>query len=134
MMKSYSEMLQYNTYSDRFNYLKLNGVVGKETFGFDRYLNQKFYTSTEWKNIRNEVILRDKGNNLGLNGFTIYNGITVHHMNPITIEDILENREKIFNPDFLICTSYLTHRSIHFGEISNEFNFVERKKGDTKLW
>lgn len=134
MMKSYSEMLQYDTYSDRFNYLKLNGVVGKETFGFDRYLNQKFYTSTEWKNIRNEVILRDKGNNLGLNGFTIYNGITVHHMNPITIEDILENREKIFNPDFLICTSYLTHRSIHFGEISNEFNFVERKKGDTKLW
>lgn len=115
MIRSYSELITFETFLDRFNYLKLNGKVGVETFGWSRYLNQAFYASPEWKKTRRRVIIRDEGRDLGLEGYDIRGTIYVHHLNPITSEDI-ENRDpKLFSMDNLICVSYRTHEAITYG-------------------
>lgn len=115
-IRTYSELIQLPTFIERYRYLKLNGRVGEETFGFERYLNQKFYqTSQEWKQIRTQVIARDLGRDLGCEGYDIYGKIFIHHMNPMAIADIVEFNPDILDPEFLICTSFETHNAIHYG-------------------
>lgn len=136
-MRTYSELIQYDSFEDRFNYLKLGGQVGSETFGFDRYLNQALYRSLEWKRIRNEVITRDLGCDLGIEGYEINSGVIIHHMNPITIDQIQNRDPIIFDPEFLITTVLRTHNAIHYGDesiIKITFGTLERKRNDTKLW
>lgn len=135
MIKTYKELSRLETFEERFEYLKLNGSVGIDTFGFDRYLNQNFYRSKEWKQIRNFVISRDNGCDLGIKGREIERGIVVHHLNPICVDDIVSASKFLLNPEFLICASAKTHKAIHYGD----FNLVDkdpivRKPGDTKLW
>lgn len=135
MIRRYSELRRYSDIFDRFNYLKLDGQVGTSTFGFDRFLNQTFYRSHEWQEARRIVILRDNGNDLGVEGYTIGRGLIVHHMNPITQEDILERRDDIFDPEFLICVSDRTHNAIHFGDASLlPKDPVVRSPNDTCPW
>jgi hypothetical protein len=135
MDKRYSELVQFATYEERLKYLALNGRVGRSTFGFDRYLNQHLYRSDEWKAVRVEVIVRDSGNDLGLKGHEIYVNLLVHHMNPLTPDQIRIGDENMFNPEYLITVSDDTHRAIHYG-----IDYVLRKRpivrspGDTKLW
>lgn len=137
-MKSYSELIQIPNYQDRVKYLQLNGSVGEDTFGFDRYLNQRFYKSKEWKSIRNAVILRDNACDLGLDDLPIPNGepILIHHMNPITKENILSHSLDILNPEYLISVTKRTHNLIHYGFQSKDTqpDALERVPGDTKLW
>lgn len=134
-IRTYSELSRLETFEERFDYLKLNGRVGAETFGFDRYLNQIFYQSPKWRRARDKVIIRDNGCDLGIEGHEIYDSIIVHHMNPITLEDIEMEREEIFNPEYLICTTKLTHNAIHYGDKNLLPKLpIERKPGDTKLW
>lgn len=135
MSKTYDELITLPTFKERFDYLKLNGFVGKETFGFDRYLNQVLYRSYEWKQTRKQVILRDNGCDLGINGREIFGKILVHHINPITLEDINNRNPEIFNLNNLITVSFDTHQAIHFG--SYELlpkDPVERKPNDTCPW
>lgn len=116
-IKTYTELSKIKTFEGRFNYLKLNSIVGKETFGFDRYLNQVFYQrSRDWKNVRDYVIVRDNGCDLGIEGREIHNRILVHHMNPVTEEDLLYNTDNLLDPEFLIATTHLTHNAIHYGD------------------
>lgn len=134
-IRSYSELRRIDTFEDRYDYLQLRGEVGRSTFGFDRYLNQKFYTSREWKQVRNQVIARDEGLDLGIDGYEIYDRITIHHMNPMTVDDIQHGDDDILNPEFLITTTHDTHNAIHYGDrnlLSQPL--VERHRGDTKLW
>lgn len=135
-MKTYSELISLRTFEDRFNYLKLNGQVGRETFGFDRIYNQKFYRSKEWKDIRNYVITRDFGCDLGIQDREIQGRIMVHHMNPISIEDIQHSSDYLLNPEYLITVSPKTHDAIHYSDesILLPSMVIERKPGDTKLW
>lgn len=135
-MKTYSELISLRTFEDRFNYLKLNGQVGRETFGFDRIYNQKFYRSREWKDIRNYVITRDLGCDLGIKDREIQGRIMVHHMNPISLEDIQHSSDYLLNPEFLITVSPKTHDAIHYSDesILLPSMVIERKPGDTKLW
>lgn len=134
-IRTYSELKQLDTFADRFQYLKLSGEVGIETFGFDRYLNQRFYRSREWKNIRQHVIGRDLGCDLGVEGYDIFNRILIHHMNPIASEDIIGNNEEILDPEFLITTTHETHNAIHYGDDGHiPKQLVERRPGDTNLW
>lgn len=134
-IRTYSELSRLETFEERFDYLKLNGRVGAETFGFDRYLNQILYQSPKWRRARDKVIIRDNGCDLGIEGHEIYDSIIVHHMNPITLEDIEMEREEIFNPEYLICTTKLTHNAIHYGDKNLLPKLpIERKPGDTKLW
>lgn len=134
-IRTFSELKRLITFEDRFEYLRLTGVVGKSTFGFDRYLNQIFYTSVMWKRIRDEVIIRDNGCDLGVPEHEIFDRILVHHMNPISAEDLEHSNDDILDPNFLICTSRKTHQAIHFGDSSLlPKPFVERRPGDTKLW
>ena len=116
MIRTYSELITIPTFEERYRYLKLNGAVGVETFGFDRYLNQTFYRSDEWKAIRNEVISRDDGCDLGIEGRQIKRRILIHHMNPISIDDILSRSDFLLNPEYLICTIKNTHNAIHYGD------------------
>lgn len=133
-MKNYTDISKLKTFEERFNYLKLEGSVGAETFGFDRYLNQVLYSSKEWRKVRDEVIIRDNSCDLGIEGLDIYSRPIIHHMNPITIEQ-LENRDKIiFDPEFLIVVSHDTHNAIHYGSEPKRITPVERTKGDTTLW
>lgn len=134
-IRTYKELIRIPTFKERYEYLKLNGQVGKDTFGFDRYLNQKFYRSSEWKAIRNRVIIRDAGCDLGIKDREIYGKILIHHMNPITIKDITNKTDLLLNPDYLICTSKLTHDAIHYGD-QNLFasESAERKPFDTCPW
>lgn len=134
--RRYSELVSLPTFEERYRYLQLRGTVAYETFGFDRYLNQKFYRSNEWKKIRDQVIVRDMGCDLGLKGYEISGKIIVHHMNPITIEDIDNNPQLILNPEFLICTSMDTHNAIHYGDekILHKYDVTERSQYDTLLW
>lgn len=134
--KRYSDLKQFSTFEERFDFLKLNGSVGEETFGFDRYINQKFYRSEEWKKIRNDVIVRDNGTDLGIKDKEIIGKIIVHHMNPITKEDIENREEWVFNPDYLICVSPETHRAIHYGDsdMISKTEIIERKPNDTCPW
>lgn len=135
-IRTYQELCRFQTFKERFEYLKLNGQVGKETFGFDRYLNQIFYQKNpEWKRLRNEVIVRDSGCDLGIEGRDIYGIIMVHHMNPIAKEDILNQSEILLNPDYLITVSKNTHDAIHYG--SSEILIkdpVIRTPNDTCPW
>lgn len=135
MIRTYSELIKFHTYEDRFRYLKLDGAVGKETFGFDRYLNQVFYRSQKWKKVRDLVIIRDNGCDLGIEGYEIYGRIIIHHMNPITITDIERESDFLLNPEFLISTVHKTHNAIHYGDESLLTTApVERTKYDTCPW
>lgn len=135
IIRTYSELIKLPTFEERFQYLKLNGDVGVETFGFDRYLNQAFYSSDEWKSIRNQVIIRDNGCDLGIEGREIYKRIIIHHMNPITKEDLLYRTEYLLNPEYMICTMKNTHDAIHYGDENLLFKEpVERKPNDTCPW
>jgi hypothetical protein len=134
-MRTYSELIKLDTFEDRYEYLKLNSVVGESTFGFDRYINQQFYRSTEWKQIRNHIIARDLGLDLAMEGYEIYDKIIIHHMNPMNVDHIKNSDSDILDPEFLICTSHNTHNAIHYGNRSLlKQLFVERKSNDTKLW
>lgn len=135
VIKSYSELIEIPTYKGRFRYLKLDGRVAEETFGFDRYLNQKFYRSAEWRRIRDHIIARDLGCDLAYPGYEIHSRILIHHMNPITRKDILDVREEMLDPEYLVCVSDMTHRAIHYGDESLLFEpLIERTPGDTTPW
>lgn len=134
-IRSYDELITIPTFEERYEYLKLNGRVGEETFGFDRWLNQKFYQSDEWKDIRRDVILRDAGCDLGIEDREIVGRIYIHHMNPITVDDIILHSDYLLNPMYLVCTSKLTHDTIHYGDKSLlQEDFKERKPYDTCPW
>lgn len=123
------------TFNDRYTYLRIGGKVGLETFGYDRYLNQMFYTGKEWKPIRDYVITRDLGRDLAIEGMEIKGPIYVHHMNPITVDDIKSASDYLTNPEFLICTSFQTHNAIHYGDINLlPRQYIERKPNDTCPW
>lgn len=117
-IKTYSEVIKLPTFLDRFNYLKLGGSVGIETFGYDRYLNQILYNSGEWKRFRRDMIIRDMGMDLACDGYEIIGKIMVHHIDPITVEDVLQRHPKIFDPENVICTSMNTHNAVHYGDES----------------
>jgi hypothetical protein len=135
MIRSYSELRRFTEFDDRYEYLKLNGAVGRSTFGFDRYINQMFYTSYEWKRARNLVILRDNGCDLGVPGYEIYDHILIHHINPMDVDDIIHGESWIFDPEYLITTTQNTHNAIHFGNDKLLPKVVlERNPNDTKLW
>lgn len=135
MIRSYRELRRLRTFEERFRYLALRGQVGEATFGFDRWMNQEFYRSAEWRHIRHEVIVRDNGCDLGVEGYEIHDRIYIHHMNPMTVADLREGDESILDPDFLIVTTHLTHNAIHYGdERILRKPFTPRKPGDTKLW
>lgn len=134
-IRTYSELITLPTFKERFEYLRLNGIVGKDTFGFDRYMNQIFYKSREWQSLRNQIIIRDNGCDLGVDGYEIHGKILIHHMNPITPDDIVERSDYLLNPDFLISTMLTTHNAIHYGDeklIDKEP--IERSKNDTCPW
>ena len=135
IIRNYQELSSYKTFKERYNYLKLSGKVGEETFGFDRWLNQVFYRSEEWKRLRDDVILRDMGCDLGLEEYPIAGRVIIHHMNPVYLEDIVNRSEFLLNPDYLVCVSHGTHNAIHYGdEKLLPKGLIERKPGDTKLW
>lgn len=134
-IRRYSELRSIDNFMDRFRYLALPGNVGACTFGFDRHINQKFYRSTEWRQVREHVIARDEGCDLGIQDHEIFDKILIHHMNPMTVDDIVEGDSSIIDPEFLICTSHKTHNAIHFGDEKQlPKRYVERRFGDTKLW
>lgn len=134
-IRTYSELCQLSTFEERFDYLRLNGSVGKDTFGFDRYLNQQFYRSSEWKRIRDRVILRDNGCDLGVEGYEIRGRILIHHINPISVEDIHTMSDLLMNPEYLICVSHCTHNAIHYGDESLIITApIERTQNDTCPW
>ena len=135
MIRTYSELVSLPTVKERYEYLRLNGSVGLDTFGFDRYLNQEFYRSKEWKSIRDQVKIRDNGCDLGVDGYEIYGRIVIHHMNPILQTDILDRTHLLLDPDYLICTTHATHNAIHYGDeglLPREP--VERTRNDTCPW
>lgn len=133
--KCYTELSKLTTFNERFNYLKLDGIVGEETFGYDRILNQLLYKSKKWRKVRDKVLIRDNGGDLGLEDYPINGRAIIHHMNPITVEDVLNDKPEIFDPEYLITVSNSTHNAIHF---SNENNLqkdpIERTQNDTCLW
>lgn len=134
--KSYNEMIKLKTFEERFDYLKLDGRVGKMTYGADRIFNQNFYHSKEWKDFRAKVIARDNGCDLGCEDREIFDKVIVHHINPMTMEQLEEGGDDLFDLDNFVCCSHKTHEAIHYGDESllQRTNFVERKPGDTKLW
>lgn len=135
MIRTYSKLITFETFDERYQYLKLDGVVGKETFGFDRYLNQLLYTSDEWKLLRREIIIRDNGCDLGCEGFEIHGRILIHHIEPITVDDILNRNPKVFDPENLITTIHNTHLAIHYGDEGLLVRVpVERSRNDTCPW
>lgn len=135
IIRTYSELKRLATFEERFEYLRLRGEVGKDTFGFDRYLNQIFYKTPEWISVRDFVIVRDNGCDLGLPGYEIHGSILVHHMNPITLEDILSHSDFLLDPEYLISTVLRTHNAIHYGDKSLLSNTpIERRKNDTCPW
>jgi hypothetical protein len=133
---NYSELIQIPDFLGRFNYLKLGGGVGEQTFGFERYLNQEFYHSDAWKSFRHSIIIRDNGNDLGVDGFQIGGKIIIHHINPITIADIRDGSPIVLDPDNVICVSHRTHEAIHYGseDLLVDYFPTSRQPGDTKLW
>lgn len=133
-IKSYDELIQLKTYDERLSYLMLNGKIGDNTFGFDRFINQKFYSSYEWKRIRNFIIERDNGCNMGLKDYPIFDKILIHHMNPLTQNDIINSTDFLLNPNYLICVDLYTHNIIHYGFEYKKQITIERRPGDTKLW
>jgi hypothetical protein len=135
MTLTYEDLIKRDTFFGRFRYAVLGGELGIATFGFDRHLNQKFYSSREWKRVRDVAIVRDNGCDLGVPGHEIHDRVLVHHMNPIKVNDLIYFNEDLLNPDYLICVSTRTHNAIHFGdERQLPEPFVERRPGDTTLW
>lgn len=135
MIRSYSELKRRVTFEERFRYLSLNGQVGVETFGTDRYINQRFYQSSEWRDVRFEVIERDRGCDLGVEGYEIYSELYIHHLNPITTAHLVEGNPCVLDPANLITTTHITHNAIHYGDVTRlPRKLVERTRGDTKLW
>lgn len=135
-IKTYSELITLPTFKERYNYLKLSGAVGRDTFGYDRYLNQQLYQrNPKWRDARDRVIIRDNGCDLAMEGHEIFGKIIVHHMNPITMDDILKDRDWIYDPEFLICTMHSTHNAIHYGD-ENQLVIAPtvRSKNDTCPW
>ena len=134
-IRTYSELIAFPTFEERFKYLQLNGQVGESTFGFDRYMNQVFYRSQKWKSIRDFVIIRDCGCDLGIEGYDIHGKIIIHHMNPLSMRDIETESDFLLNPDFLICTTHNTHNAIHYGDENLLVTApIERTKNDTCPW
>lgn len=134
-IRTYAELIGLDSFEERFQYLKLSGVVGEASFGFERYLNQGFYRSKEWKRIRNEVILRDNGCDLGVEGYLIGGRVIIHHMNPIREDDIENSTDILLNPDYLVCVSHDTHNAIHYSdEYLLQRKPIERKPWDTCPW
>ncbi len=133
--RSYRELSQIPTFNERFEYLKLDGLVGEPTFGFERSMNQMLYSSSKWRRLRNQIILRDNGCDLGVEGFEIPDKIIVHHMNPMTVDDLKDFSDDVFDPEYLICVSQITHNAIHYGD-SNLLpkKLIERRPGDTCPW
>ena len=135
MIKTYSDLRRFSTLEERFSYLKIGGSVGASTFGFDRYLNQDFYRSQLWKSTRNLVIARDNGCDLGIPDNEIHDRVYVHHMNPMTPQDIVDFNDDILNPEYLICVRHNTHNAIHYGDENLlPQRYVDRRPGDTNLW
>ena len=134
--RTYSELITIPTFEERYEYLRLDGKVGRETFGYDRYLNQAFYNSGVWKRFRRDIIIRDLGCDLGIKEFEIQGKIIVHHLNPICVEDVINGRyDVILNPDNVICTSGNTHEAIHYGDRNLLITTpIERSKNDTCPW
>ena len=133
--RSYSELVKLQTFSERYNYLRLVGQVGSTTFGFDRYLNQSFYTSRDWRQVRHAVIARDAGCDLGLEGYEIFDRVYVHHMNPLTKKQVLAADENMFDLEHLISCTLNTHNAIHYGDTNSLVRLPpERRPGDTNLW
>ena len=134
-IKTYSELIEIPSFLERYRYLKLGGFVGEETFGFDRYLNQTLYRSPEWKRFRRDIIIRDNGMDLACEGYEIVGKIMVHHINPITMQDVIRRDPKIFDPENVVCTSMNTHNAIHYGDESLlMIEPVVRTKYDTCPW
>ena len=134
-IRTYTELMKLATFEERYKYLKLIAKVGEETFGFDRYLNQQFYHSQEWKSLRSQIIIRDNACDLGIPGREMDSRIIIHHMNPITKDDLIHQSDFLLNPEYLICCSKKTHSAIHYGDDTMLFdNFVERSKDDTCPW
>lgn len=134
-IRRYSELIRIPTFEERFEYLRLDGQVGADTFGSDRYLNQIFYKSPEWKKIRDEIIIRDQCCDLAMPGYDIHGPVLIHHLNPITKEDILSRTDLLLNPEYLVCTIQSTHNAIHYGDVNLLItNPVERKPNDTCPW
>ena len=135
MTRSYRELRHLSTFEERFRYLSLKGVVGEETFGHDRYLNQRFYTSREWRRTRRDAIARDLGCDLGIEGYEINSGLLVHHINPVSYDDLINGASAVFDLNNLITTTHRTHNAIHYGDESILSSFgVQRTPGDTRLW
>ena len=135
MIRTYSELITFPTFEERYRYLRLEGKVGEDTFGFDRWINQSFYKDPEWRAIRDKIIIRDNGCDLGIPGREIYSRIIVHHMNPITKDDILSRSAFLLNPEYLICTVKNTHDAIHYGDEGLLIKApIERTKNDTCPW
>ena len=134
-IRTYSELITIPTFEERFEYLQLKGSVGKDTFGYDRYLNQVLYRSPEWKRLRNQIIIRDFGCDLACEGYDIHSKVLIHHLNPITVEDVLARSRKVFDPDNLVCVSHSTHNAIHYGEADLLVTGpIIRTKNDTCPW
>lgn len=134
-IKTYSELITIPTFEERSEYLQLKGSVGKDIFGYDRYLNQVLYRSPEWKRLRNQIIIRDGGCDLACDGYDIYGKVLIHHLNPITVEDILTRSRKVFDPDNLVCVSHNTHNAIHYGDVDLLVTGpIIRTKNDTCPW
>lgn len=134
-IRTYSELITIPTFEERFEYLQLKGSVGKDTFGYDRYLNQVLYRSPEWKRLRNQIIIRDGGCDLACDGYDIYDKVLIHHLNPITVEDVLARSRKVFDPDNLVCVSHNTHNAIHYGDVDLLVTGpIIRTKNDTCPW
>lgn len=134
-MRTYKELIKYNTYKDRFEYLRLDGIVGEETFGFERYLNQRFYHSPEWRRVRHQIILRDEGCDLGIYGREIEGKIYIHHMNPISSQDIVHASDFLIDAENLICCTHYTHNAIHYGDSGLLIaDPIERMPNDTCPW
>ena len=139
MIRSYSELVSLPTFAERYTYLKLEGLVGEETFGSRRFVNQDFYRSYEWQKIRREVILRDNGLDLGVSGIPIAGQILIHHMNPLTLSDFVNRTEFLTNPEYLICVSKQTHNALHYGSdlvmlYANDREYIPRFQNDTSPW
>ncbi len=134
-IRTYTELIRRETLEDRFEYLKLGGSVGSSTFGFDRHINQSFYHSAEWKNVRNHVIARDNGCDLGVRGYEINGGLLIHHINPMVVGDLIDHDMNVIDPEYLITTTKTTHNAIHYGDRSLLPKvYTPRGRGDTKLW
>ena len=135
LIRTYSELKRFDSLVDRFNYLALNGRVGETTFGFDRYMNQMSYTSRQWRSMRHKIILRDNGCDLGIEGYEIHKGLYIHHLNPMTVDQIRNGDPGILDPEFLITASFSSHQAIHYGDARLLPRvLIERQPGDTRLW